>query len=215
MWGRNGRSTMSGMRTRDGFDRRSFLKTAGVSLAAGLTPSAAEAATAQVFSEKNKLDRIATNSYALRQLFRTRSRSGGGRGSAAGGRGGAGGGRGGGSASGGEGETRLTTAQMKQKYGEITMIDFPKFTKDTFPGVTRLDIRSGCFGDAADDSMYVDGTFDPSSASGKRWLERFANKLVTTGTRVHHISNNAPTNLAESDVALRKAGVEVAKKWLD
>jgi sugar phosphate isomerase/epimerase len=203
---------MSG--TNDGFDRRSFLKTAGVGLAAGLATPATEAAAAQVFSEKNKLDRIATNSWALRQLFKTRSRPGAGRGG--GGRGGAGGARGADAGGGGgEGAPRLTAAQMKQKYGEITMLDFPQFTKDTFPGVTRLDIRSGLFGDMDDDSMYVEGTFDPSSAAGKKWLERLANKLVTTGTRVHHISNNAPTNLAESDVALRKAGVEIAKKWLD
>jgi sugar phosphate isomerase/epimerase len=104
---------------------------------------------------------------------------------------------------------------MKQKYGEITMMDFPQFTKDTFPGVTRLDIRSGLFGDVTDDSMYAQNIFDPSSAAGKKWLERFASKLAATGTRVQHISNNAPTNLAEADVALRKAGVEVAKKWLD
>jgi sugar phosphate isomerase/epimerase len=40
-------------------------------------------------------------------------------------------------------------------------------------------------------------------------------KLAATGTKVQHISNNAPTNLADSDVALRKAGVEIGKKWLD
>jgi hypothetical protein len=26
-------------------------------------------------------------------------------------------------------------AQMKKKYGEITMLDFPEFTTKTFPGV--------------------------------------------------------------------------------
>jgi len=197
------------MSRHDEFDRRSFLKTAGAGLAVGMALTSDKGVAAQALSEKNKLDRIATNSYALRQLFKTRSRSGSGRGAGGGGRGAGGSGRG------VEGETGLNSAQMKQKYGEITMMDFPQFTKDNFPGVTRLDIRSALFGDATDDSMYVDGTFDPSSAAGKKWLERFAAKLAATGTRVQHVSNNAPTNLAESDVALRKAGVEVAKKWLD
>ncbi len=47
---------------------------------------------------------------------------------------------------------------MKSKYGEITMLDFPEFTKKTFPGVTRMDIWSSLFGDADDDSQYVSKT---------------------------------------------------------
>jgi sugar phosphate isomerase/epimerase len=39
--------------------------------------------------------------------------------------------------------------------------------------------------------------------------------MAATGTKVQHISNNAPANLASSDAALRKAGVEVGKRWLD
>ena len=62
------------------------------------------------------------------------------------------------------------------------------FTKKTFPGVYHMDLFSGLFGDMADDSMYVKSTvnvdgashtmteFDPSSASGKKWLEKMANK---------------------------------------
>ena len=63
-------------------------------------------------------------------------------------------------------------SQMKEKYGEITMLDFPQFTKDTFPGVTRMDLFSGLFGDVTDDSMYFPpsngrpGGFDPSSERG-------------------------------------------------
>jgi sugar phosphate isomerase/epimerase len=118
--------------------------------------------------------------------------------------------------------------RMKQKYGEITMLDFPEFTKRTFPGVRDMDLFSGLFGDMEDDSQYVktsvtgsDGKshemteFDPSSTSGKRWLEKMANRQVTTGTRCHHISNNAPRNICDLDAEKRKAGVEVAKKWLD
>jgi sugar phosphate isomerase/epimerase len=106
-------------------------------------------------------------------------------------------------------------AELKQKYGEITMLDFPQFTKDTFAGLTRMDIFSGLFGDVSDDSMYDGAQFDPASASGRRWLDRLVAKLAATGTKVQHISNNAPTNLADSDPALRKAGVAVGKKWLD
>jgi hypothetical protein len=43
--------------------------------------------------------------------------------------------------------------------------------------------------------------FDPSSASGKKWLEKMANKQVTTGTKCHHISNNAPRDICK--LALR------------
>ena len=199
-------------------NRRGFLKQAGAGLtAAGVALTSREEAAAQALSERHKLDRIATNSWALRQVFKTRGGGGRGRGTAAGGQapaaagGGAPAGRGGGPA-----PRVLSTAQMKEKYGEITMMDFPQFTKDTFPGVTHLDIRSSLFGDVADDTMYVPGgLFDPSSPSGRKWLEGFAKKLAATGTRVQHISNNAPTNLADSDSALRKAGVEIGKTWID
>ncbi|MPY89049.1 MAG: TIM barrel protein [Luteitalea sp.] len=114
---------------------------------------------------------------------------------------------------------------MKAKYGEITMLDFPAFTKERFPGVTRMDIRSGFFGDVTDDTMFFPavngrpGGFDPLSPSGRKWLEKLAGVLVKTGTRVQHISNNAPTDLAaygspEED-AKRKAGVAMAKRWLE
>ena len=81
------------MPTHDGLDRRSFLKTAGGGLAIGLAPTADKPVAAQALTEKNRLERIATNSYALRQLFKNRSRPGGGRGAGGGGRGTAEGGR--------------------------------------------------------------------------------------------------------------------------
>src|SRR5262249_2703794 len=116
---------------------------------------------------------------------------------------------------------------LKEKYGEITMLDFPQFTKDTFPGVTRMDLFSGLFGDVSDDSMYVNvplmvgaatrvtQEFDPSSASGKRWLEKLAKQMAATGPTCQHISNNAPRDICEPDAEKRKTGIEVAKKWLD
>jgi sugar phosphate isomerase/epimerase len=115
---------------------------------------------------------------------------------------------------------------MKERYGEITMLDFPQWTRDTFPGVTRMDLFSGLFGDVTDDSMFITaaqgggggGGFDPMSPSGRKWLDALASKCVTTGTKVQHISNNAPFGLAdhgspEAD-ARRKAGVAMAKRWL-
>jgi sugar phosphate isomerase/epimerase len=219
-------------------DRRDFLKSAGAGLTAAgvmLTPRerALAQAQAQAQAEKNRLARIAGCSYPIRYIFK--SRAGGGRGA------GAGAGRGGatpGQPAAAAGQPAApaaepapptaqppapprvtnggwTTAQMKEKYGEITMLDFPQFTKDTFPGVTHMDIFSGLFGDVTDDSMFAGRTFDPMSPSGRKWLDTLANKLVTTGTKVQHISNNAPTNLAGPDEALRKAGVDVAKRWLE
>jgi sugar phosphate isomerase/epimerase len=216
----------------NGVDRRGFFKTAGAGLtAAGLMLTPRERALAQAQAEKNRLDRIAGCSYPIRYIFKSRAGSGRGAGAGAG----AGGGAGRGAAAPGQPAAPAaepapttaqpqapprvtnggwTTAQMKEKYGEITMLDFPQFTKDTFPGVTHMDIFSGLFGDVTDDSMFAGRTFDPMSPSGRKWLDALANKLVTTGTKVQHISNNAPTNLAGPDEALRKAGVEVAKRWL-
>ncbi len=167
---------------------------------AGLTGSVLLASTAaRPLTEKEKLNRIASNSWPIRSLFKSRSERAGG----------------------------TQSAAMKKKYGEITMLDFPEFTKNTFPGVYHMDIFSGLFGDMGDGSMYVETTvnsegkdrktleFDPSSASGKRWLEKMANKQVTTGTKCHHISNNAPRDICELDEGKRRAGIEVAKKWLD
>jgi sugar phosphate isomerase/epimerase len=215
-------------------DRRDFLKSAGAGLtAAGVMLTPREQALALAQAEKNRLDRIAGCSYPIRYIFK--SRAGSGRGA------GAGAGRGAAtpgqpaaaasqpaapaaepaaSAAQPQAPPRVTnggwtSAQMKEKYGEITMLDFPQFTKDTFPGVTHMDIFSGLFGDVSDDSMFAGRTFDPMSPSGRKWLDQLANKLVTTGTKVQHISNNAPTNLAGPDEALRKAGVEVAKRWLE
>jgi len=120
-----------------------------------------------------------------------------------------------------------SAAEMKKKYGEITMLDFPQWTKDNFPGVTRMDLFSGLFGDVTDDSMYITaaegggggGGFNPTSPTGLKYLEQLGNILVKTGTKIQHISNNAPFALAdygspEAD-ARRKAGVAMGKRWLE
>jgi sugar phosphate isomerase/epimerase len=223
-------------------DRRDFFKATGAGLsAAAVIMSPREAALAQETAHKAALDRIASNSYPIRVLFKSRVYPAGPTAQTGPAR--------------REGATRLdaeaatlaenpnakaplalakaaeaaraglpTPAQMKEKYGTITMLDFPQFTKDTFPGVTRMDIFSSLFGDVTDDSMFFPsangrpGGFDPLSDSGRRWLDTLANTLVKTGTKVQHISNNAPTNLAAygspEENAKRKAGVDMAKRWL-
>lgn len=175
------------------FDRRGFLRTAGL---AGLALAPAQAAPS---TEKQKLDRIASNTWPIRYIFKSRTSFG----------------------------RNPRAEEMKKKYGEITMLDFPQFTKNTFPGVTHMDLFSGLFGDVTDDSMYVKvpvfvgaqtrvtQEFDPSSASGRRWLDQMAAKMTATGTKCQHISNNAPRDICELDAEKRKAGIEVAKKWLD
>lgn len=222
-------------------DRRDFFKTAGAGLtAAAVMMTPREAALAQEAAQKAALDRIAGNSYPIRTLFKTRVNPNPAAASAAAEQRRA------------ENEAEvaalaknpnakaplaiaeaataaraglLNPQQMKAKYGEITMLDFPTFTKETFPGVTRMDIFSGLFGDVTDESMFFPpvngrpGGFDPMSAAGRKWLDKLANTLVKTGTKVQHISNNAPNNLAdygspEAD-AKRKAGVEMAKRWLE
>jgi sugar phosphate isomerase/epimerase len=195
-------------------NRRDFLKTATAGLTAvGVMLTPRERALAQFQDEKNRLDRIASCSWPIRYIFKSRPR--------------------GGNAAPpatpppqpatatqpAQGQRVVnggwTTERMKSTYGEITMLDFPQFTKDTFPGVTHMDIFSGLFGDVTDDSMFAGRTFDPMSPSGRKWLDTLANTLVKTGTKVQHVSNNAPTNLAGPDDAARKAGVDVAKRWLE
>src|SRR5690349_1634348 len=135
----------------ESMDRRDFLKSTGAGGAAGLALS--PSTQASPLTEKQKLDRIASNTWPIRYIFK--SRTGFGR--------------------------NPKNEEAKKKYGEITMLDFPQFTKDTFPGVTHMDLFSGLFGVVTDDTMYtsvpvfvgaqtrVTQEFDPSSASGKRW----------------------------------------------
>src|SRR5262249_20180334 len=144
-------------------NRRDFFKTtsAFAAGAAGLAaaPSPADASRAggsqgAKAGEKDRLRRIASCTWPIRYIFKTR------------------------------GQGNPANQQLKQKYAEITMLDFPQFTKDTFPGVTHMDLFSGLFGNVSDDSMFTrrqdgsPGTFDPSSASGKKWLDTLVAKMV-------------------------------------
>jgi sugar phosphate isomerase/epimerase len=199
-------------------ERRAFLKgttlaLAGSLLASGTTTGTAEGAAAspRPLSDAEKLQRLATNTYPHRTLFKQRARQSGG---------------GGGGAAGAAAQQRA--ADMKQKYGEITLLDYPQWTRDNFPGIVHTDLWSSLFGDVTDDSMYAqqqvsmgDGQsrtlyeFDPSLPAAKKWLDQLADNSAKTGVAVHHVSNNAPRNMADLDEDARKAGIEVAKKWLD
>src|SRR5260370_24713826 len=182
----------------DKTDRRGFLKTSAGIGAAGLSLATGSQA-ARTLTAKDKLARIASNTWPIRHIFKSRTSYA---------------------------QTQKSD-ELKKKYGEITMLDFPEFTKDTFPGVYHMDLFSGLFGDVADDSMYVQvpliigaatrtaHEFDPSSAAGRRWLDKLASKMSATGTKCQHISNNAPRDICDLDAEKRKTGIEVAKKWLD
>ena len=163
----------------------------------GFLGLAAGAVMARPLTEKEKLARIASNTWPMRSLFKTRST-----------------------------RTSPQAEAFRKKYGEITMLDFPRFTKEIFPGVAKMDLWSSLFGDFSDESMYAKSEFtfngqtrtmmefDPSTASGKKWLDQLAGISARTGVQCHHISNNAPRDLCELDEDKRRAGVEVAKKWL-
>ena len=170
----------------NGVGRRDFFKaaTAGVTTAAVLL-SPQDAVLAQETAQKAALERIASNSWPIRPLFKQRpmaprpagAPAAGGAAGAAGGPGGAGGGDRAAAAQAALKEieanpnaaraldvSRAATAaranlpspaEMRKKYGEITMLDFPQFTKDTFPGVTHMDLFSGLFGDVTDDAMFA------------------------------------------------------------
>ncbi len=200
--------------------RRTFLKGTTAALAGGLLAGrgsgdvTAEAATGAVdarpLTETEKLSRLATNTYPHRTLFKQRARAGG----MAGG------------ANAAAAEERA--AAMKKKYGELTLLDYPQWTRDNFPGVWHMDLWSSLFGDVTDDSMYAQTQvtmgegqsrtvyeFDPSLPSAKKWLDQLASNSAKLGVLVHHVSNNAPRNMADLDETARRAGIEVAKKWLD
>ena len=228
----------------NGVGRRDFFKaaTAGVTTAAVLL-SPRDAVQAQEAAQKAALERIASNCWPVRPLFKSRPMP-----PRPAGAGGPGGGQGRGQGPGIPADVEANpnakkalevaraaqaaraklpdTAGMKKKYGEITMLDFPAFTKEHFPGVTRMDLFSGVFGDVTDDAQFFPagengrpGGFDPMAPASRKWLDTLANTCVKQGTAVQHISNNAPGNLAdygspEAD-ARRQAGVDLAKRWLE
>ena len=115
--------------------RRNFIKSAGL----GITGIAAYGMSSSVIpsltdvsvprTREERLKQISSNSYAVNQLFKRRTMSGR--------------------------QERPATLELKKKYGEITLLDFPQFTKDTYPGLTKMDLWSSLFGDVTDDSMFT------------------------------------------------------------
>ena len=184
--------------------RRTFLKntTAGVFGLTGLgflVPSVdITDKKPKVRTRSEKLKQMASNSYAVNQLFKRRVNP--------------------------QRSERPETIQLKTKYRELTLLDFPQYTKDTYPGVNKMDLWSSLFGDVNDDSMFTSierngqiriGEFDPSALPSKRYLDELVSKMIASGISATHISNNAPRYLADLDEESRKEGIRVAKIWLD
>jgi sugar phosphate isomerase/epimerase len=190
-----------------GADRREFLKKTGLGVvAAGAgallesqPASAQNASVMRQLTDKEKLSRIASSCWPPRTLFKMP----------------------------GNRTMGQETAEMRKKYGELTMLDFPQWTKDTYPGVYHLDLWSDVFGDASDETQwqqtkverdgrsFVNYRWDPALPSSKKWVEKLRAKIDATGTICQHISNNAPQNLADPDDEKRKEGIRVAKVWMD
>jgi sugar phosphate isomerase/epimerase len=184
--------------------RRSFLKSAGIGMIGvagmGTQVSAKPAKDEKMIprTREERLKQMASNSYAVNRLFKRRPYSS-------------------------RPENQETTA-LKEKYGEITLLDFPQYTLDTYPGVPAMDLWSSLFGDLSDDTMFTTrerngrsylGDFDPGAPSAKPYLDQLADKIATSGLKAVHISNNAPRNVADLDEEKRKEGIRVAKLWLD
>jgi len=181
--------------------RRAFLKSSGsglistVAVVGALSASGIDHKVSAAEARGKPVNRIASNSYAVNRLFKRRRPS-----------------------------TRQATLELQEKYGKMTMLDFPQFTKDTYAGVTAMDLWSSLFGNVEDDSQFVaqEGggrrrrlEFDPSASSSKRFLDALAANMASSGVSAKHISNNAPRNLADLDGDMRRDGIRVGKIWLD
>ncbi|MFC1563627.1 sugar phosphate isomerase/epimerase family protein [candidate division KSB1 bacterium] len=184
-----------------GIGRRDFFKISGIGIMCAAAAGCDQgnnndsAKNTKQLTRAEKLKQIASNSYAVNRLFKRSTPS-----------------------------SRPEIVQLKEKYGEITLLDFPQFTKDMYPGVEAMDLWSSLFGDVMDDTQYLQierggltrrGDFDPSTLSSKKYLDLLADKIADTGVRAVHISNNAPRNIADPADEARREGIRAAKLWLD
>src|SRR4030043_598245 len=184
--------------------RRDFIKSVSAgalgvaSMGINLPEIEADQKKSKSRSRDEKLKNMASNSYAVNQLFKRRIMQGR--------------------------SERPETLQLKEKYRELTLFDFPQFTRDTYPGVEAMDLWSSLFGDVTDDTMFTRierenqvriGEFDPSSLSSKSYLDMLVTKMVAAGVMATHISNNAPRNLADLNEEMRSEGIRIGKLWLD
>ena len=184
-------------------DRRDFLMKAGLGVAAAGTllsdSLSAQASVARPLTEPEKLSRLAMACWPQRHLFKTYGR--------------------------GTPDAEMTG--LRKKYGEITLLDLPRWTKDFFPGVYHLDLWSDVFGDPADSAQYTETTVQmdgkpfpmrrwvPSAPASRKWLEKLASVIANEKFVTQHVSNDAPQLLADPDDAKRKEGIRVAKLWMD
>lgn len=184
-------------------DRRDFLLKAGLGVAAAgtLLPHSlsAQASVARQLTESEKRSRIAMTCWPLRHLFKTYGR----------------------------GAPSEETVALRKKYGEITLLDLPRWTKDFFPGVHHLDLWSDVFGDPADSTQYTETTvqrdnkpfpmrrWEPGAPAARKWLEKLASVIANEGFVTQHLSNDVPRFLADPDDAKRTEGIRVAKMWMD
>ena len=131
------------MDMRIGVDRRDFLKLAGAGVTAATMLTSRDALAEQDALRKAALDRIASNSYPIRSCFKSRPNA-----NAAPARTGAGSDPADAAIAANPNAKRplavaetaaaarasnLTPAQMKEKYGEITMLDFPAVHEGALP----------------------------------------------------------------------------------
>ena len=189
-------------------DRREFLRTSGLGVAAAgallghdADADAQGASAMRQLTAEEKLSRIASSCWPPRFCFKSI----------------------------GNRPPSEEAVAMKKKYGEITMLRFPQWTKDTYPGVYHLDLWSDVFGDPSDpaqdqeqkvtrDNGQTVSVFrwDPTQPASKTWLEKLAAKIGDTKTVCQHISNNAPQNLCGSGRREAEGGhPRLAKAWMD
>ena len=184
-------------------DRRTFLRNAGLGVTAVgalfSTEAAGQSSVSRPLTDAEKLSRLAMTCWPQRHLFKTYGR----------------------------GTPNEQTLGLRKKYGEITMHDLPKWTKDFFPGVYHLDLWSDVFGDPADAAQYTETSallngkpvttrrWNPSAPASRKWVEKLASIIANEKFVCQHISNNAPQFLADPDDARRREGIRVAKVWMD
>ena len=185
-------------------DRRTFLRNAGLGVTAvGALFSAETAGQSSVsrqLTDAEKLSRLAMTCWPQRPLFKAYGRR----------------------------TPNEETLALRKKYGEITMLDFPQWTKDPYPGrlpprplVRRL-WRPGrhlaVHGDqaGAERQALHHAALEPERArvpemAGEAGGHHRENEKFVC----QHISNNAPQFLADPDDEKRQEGIRVAKLWMD
>ena len=96
------------------------------------------------------------------------------------------------------------------------MLDFPQFARDTFPGVTHMDLFSGLFGDVADDGVPFAGrTFDPMTSSGRKWLDQLGGQDGGHRSEVPAHLQQRADHSGRPGRGGPQGGMAMAKRWLE